>query len=100
MFHAASMGGIIGIPAYRGTSVFVPLFEPGQVMEAIERHAVNWTTMVPTMIAMVLNHPDFRPERLASLTDLVYGASPMPASLAAAAVRAPPATSTCCRATG
>ena len=37
--------------------------------------------MVPTMIAMVLNHPDFRPERLASLTDLVYGASPMPAAL-------------------
>jgi acyl-CoA synthetase (AMP-forming)/AMP-acid ligase II len=64
-----------------GTSVFVPLFEPGQVMDAIERHAVNWTTMVPTMIAMVLNHPDFRPERLASLTDLAYGASPMPASL-------------------
>ena len=37
--------------------------------------------MVPTMIAMVMNHPDFRPERLASLRDLVYGASPMPAAL-------------------
>ena len=37
--------------------------------------------MVPTMIAMVFDHPDFRPERLASLSDLVYGASPMPAAL-------------------
>ena len=37
--------------------------------------------MVPTMIAMVLDHPDFRPERLASLRDLVYGASPMPPAL-------------------
>jgi long-chain acyl-CoA synthetase len=37
--------------------------------------------MVPTMIAMLFDHPDFRPERLASLSDLVYGASPMPAGL-------------------
>jgi acyl-CoA synthetase (AMP-forming)/AMP-acid ligase II len=81
MFHAASMGGIIGIPATGGTSVFVPLFEPSQVMSAIETYGVDWTMMVPTMIAMMLNHPDFRPERLASLADLVYGASPMPAAL-------------------
>ena len=81
MFHAASMGGIIGIPATGGTSVFVPLFEPQQVMEAIEAHHVDWTTMVPTMIALVMNHPDFRPERLDSLRDLVYGASPMPGAL-------------------
>jgi acyl-CoA synthetase (AMP-forming)/AMP-acid ligase II len=75
------MGGVIGIPAIGGTSVFVPLFEPSQVMEVIERHGVDWTMMVPTMIAMVLNHPDFLPSRLASLRDLVYGASPMPAAL-------------------
>ena len=81
MFHAASMGGILGIPASGGTSVFVPLFEPGQVMDAIETYAVDWTTMVPTMLAMVLNHPEFRADRLDSLHDLVYGASPMPAAL-------------------
>ncbi len=81
MFHAASMGGILGIPASGGTSVFVPLFEPAQVMDVTERYAVDWTMMVPTMIAMVINHPEFRPERLASMKDLVYGASPMPAAL-------------------
>ena len=81
MFHAASMGGILGIPATGGTSVFVPLFEPESVMEAVEGYGVDWTMMVPTMIAMVLDHPNFRPDRLASLRDLVYGASPMPAAL-------------------
>ena len=81
MFHAASMGGIVGIPATGGSSVFVPMFEPGKVLETIERYRVDWTMMVPTMIAMVINHKEFRPERLASLRDLVYGASPMPASL-------------------
>jgi long-chain acyl-CoA synthetase len=81
MFHAASMGAVLGIPATGGQSVFVPLFEPAQVMASIEHYQVDWTTMVPTMIAMVFDHPDFRPERLASLKDLVYGASPMPAGL-------------------
>ena len=81
MFHAASMGAILGVPTTGGQSVFVPFFEPAAVMDLIERYQVDWTTMVPTMIAMVFDHPAFRPERLASLTDLVYGASPMPASL-------------------
>ena len=39
------------------------------------------TVMVPTMIGMLLNHEAFRPERLASLRTLTYGASPMPAAL-------------------
>jgi long-chain acyl-CoA synthetase len=81
MFHAASMGAILGVPTAGGQSVFVPFFEPAKVMDLIERYQVDWTTMVPTMIAMVFDHPSFRPERLASLTDLVYGASPMPAAL-------------------
>jgi long-chain acyl-CoA synthetase len=81
MFHAASMGAVLGIPTTGGTSVFVPMFEPAQVMEHIERYQVDWTVMVPTMIAMLFDHRDFRPERLASLKDLVYGASPMPAGL-------------------
>ncbi|MFQ5556630.1 MAG: AMP-binding protein, partial [Acidimicrobiales bacterium] len=33
------------------------------------------------MIAMVLSHPDYSPERLASLRKLTYGASPMPSAI-------------------
>jgi len=83
MFHAASMAGVVGIPATGGTSVFVPMFDPEPVMSVIEQYQVDWTVMVPTMIAMVLAHPRFAPERLASLRDLVYGASPMPTELLA-----------------
>jgi long-chain acyl-CoA synthetase len=81
MFHAASMGAILGIPACGAASVFVPAFEPKAVIEAIEKYGVTWSTMVPTMIGMVVNHPEFRPERLASMTDIAYGASPMPMAL-------------------
>jgi acyl-CoA synthetase (AMP-forming)/AMP-acid ligase II len=81
MFHAATMGGVLGVPATGGTSTFVPLFDPVKVMENIEQNQVTWTVMVPTMIGLVLNHPEFSPERLASLEVLTYGASPMPTAL-------------------
>ena len=81
MFHAASLGGVLAAPAVGGRSTFVPLFQPAAVMEVIERHQVTMTVMVPTMVAMLLDHPDFQPQRLASLQALIYGASPMPTAL-------------------
>ncbi len=81
MFHAASLGGILAVPAVGGQTTFVPVFQPAQVLDVIERHQVTMTVMVPTMVAMLLDHPDFKPERLASLSVLTYGASPMPTAL-------------------
>jgi long-chain acyl-CoA synthetase len=81
MFHAASMGGILGIPASGGVSTFVPMFEPKAVLDAIESRRVSMTVMVPTMIGMLLDHPDFAVDRMASLEVLTYGASPMPGVL-------------------
>jgi long-chain acyl-CoA synthetase len=81
MFHAASMGGVLGVPALGGLSTFIPLFDPKAVLDAIETHRVTMTVMVPTMIGMLFAHPDFAPERLASLEVLTYGASPMPIPL-------------------
>jgi long-chain acyl-CoA synthetase len=81
MFHAASMGGVLAIPASAGVSVFIPMFDPGGVLDLIEQYRVNQTVMVPTMINMVMSHDAYTPERLESLTHLTYGASPMPAAL-------------------
>ena len=81
MFHAASFGGVLVIPAVGGTTTFVPLFDPAKVLELCERHHVSSTVMVPTMVQMVLDHPDFRPERLSAMKVLTYGASPMPTTL-------------------
>jgi len=81
MFHAASLGAILAIPAVGGQTTFVPLFDPPAVLDVIEARKVTMTVMVPTMISMLLNHPSFKPERLASLSVLTYGASPMPTAL-------------------
>jgi long-chain acyl-CoA synthetase len=81
MFHAASFGGIAIVPAFGGTTAFVPFFDPGAVIDAIPRFGITSTVMVPTMIAMTMNHPAFTAQTFGSLRRLTYGASPMPAAL-------------------
>ena len=81
MFHVASTGALLSTYAVGGTTVIIPGFEPRTVMGEIERNQVTSTTMVPTMIGMMLTHPEFAPNRLQSLEQLTYGASPMPLSL-------------------
>jgi long-chain acyl-CoA synthetase len=72
---------MLGVPAQGGVSVFLPLFDPARALALCEKYRVTQTVMVPTMIGMLLNHPEFRAEQLASLKVLSYGASPMPAAL-------------------
>jgi long-chain acyl-CoA synthetase len=81
MFHVAAFPGIFGIPATGGISTIIPLFDPGPILDLIERDHVTITVMVPTMIQMVLDHPAYAPSRLSSLETLVYGASPMSTAL-------------------
>ncbi|MBD8054228.1 AMP-binding protein [Rhodococcus ruber] len=62
----------------RGGSLYVlPYFEPGLVLETIEKHRINATMLVPTMIYLLLDHPDFDTRDLSSLETLFYGASAM-----------------------
>ena len=81
LFHAASMFGVLGGPAIGAHSVIQPMFEPTAVMNTVEKYQPTMTVMVPTMIGLTMSHPQFRPSGLASFTDLVYGASPMPQAL-------------------
>ena len=78
MFHAASTLTMTSLPAVGGHIVTVPMFEPVGVMRALREHQPTFTLMVPTMIGMTLSHPDFTSDALAPLTDIGYGASPMP----------------------
>lgn len=78
IFHAASMVSLLAITTGGGLQVIIPMFDPAGVPALIEAHKVTTTVMVPTMINMMINHPDFQPEKIQSLTNLTYGASPMP----------------------
>ena len=81
MFHAASMVGILGMVISGAKTVFIPLFDPAGVLALCQAENVTQTVMVPTMIGMTIAHPDYSPDKLATLETLTYGASPMPAAI-------------------
>ena len=90
MFHIADGVATFAITMVAGTHSFVPRFEPVAVMQAIERTGVTHTLMVPTMINMLVNHPDLGKHRLDGLKGVLYGASPMPAAVIAKALQVLP----------
>jgi long-chain acyl-CoA synthetase len=77
MFHAALVAGVLGIPATGATSVTTPLFDPGLVVDVIEDQRIDTTMVIPVMLSMLERVEGFKPERLHSLRQLVYGASPI-----------------------
>lgn len=86
-FHFAAASALFYITMAGGTHVILPKFEPVPVMQAITRHQVTNMVMVPTMVNMLLNHPDFASYDLSSLKTCVYGGSPMPEALMAEAAQ-------------
>ena len=81
MFHAALVAGVLGIPASGATSVTIPLFEPELVLRVIEEQEIDTTMVVPIMLSMLERVEGFSPERMRSLHQLVYGASPISETL-------------------
>ena len=60
-----------------GSLVVVPYFEPGLVLKTIEEERITATMLVPTMLYMLLDHPDFATRDLSSLETVYYGAAAM-----------------------
>jgi long-chain acyl-CoA synthetase len=78
MFHLADVGSVFALTMVGARHVFIPMFNPVHVLEAIQNEKVTCTILVPTMVNAVLNHPDADTYDLSSMKRLVYGASPMP----------------------
>jgi long-chain acyl-CoA synthetase len=81
MFHIGAIGAFYSTTMAGGTHCFLPTFNAEGVLAAVERYRATSLLLVPTMINMVVNHPNFSRYDLSSLQILVYGASPMPLSL-------------------
>ncbi|MGJ3507650.1 AMP-binding protein [Enemella sp. A6] len=60
-----------------GTLIVLPAFEPGAVLEAIEKYRITALMLVPTMIYKVLDHPDLATRDHSSLERIYYGAAAM-----------------------
>lgn len=78
MFHVAD-GILCMMAATLGcTNVMVPAFEPTLVLKTLQESGITASLLVPTMINMVVNHPEIGAYDLSRLKSLLYGASPMP----------------------
>lgn len=76
MTHAAGAGAL-ELMARGSTTVILPGFEPGRVIDAIGRHRVSHLFLPPTAIYRLLAHPDVRQGDYASLRYFTYAAAPM-----------------------
>ncbi|HRH85269.1 MAG TPA: long-chain-fatty-acid--CoA ligase [Rubrivivax sp.] len=80
-FHFAGASALLYITLAGGTHIPLPKFDPVAVMQAISEHKATNAVLVPTMINMLIRHPDFERYDLSSLRTCVYGGSPMPEAL-------------------
>ena len=73
--------GTMGMPCSGGTTVIHGTFDPARLIADCARYEVTHLGLVPTMIAMALNHPDFDPAKFSTVRTVGYGASPMPTAV-------------------
>jgi long-chain acyl-CoA synthetase len=76
MFHIAAALNIFGPTMAGGRHFFLPKFEPEAVLESIERNAINYVAVVPTMLKRLVDCDEFGAYDLSSLKDVFYGGSP------------------------
>jgi long-chain acyl-CoA synthetase len=81
MFHAALVAAVLALPASGGTSVSIPLFEAGLVLEVLAGQKIDTTLVIPVMLSLLERHPAFSIAKFSTLRQLVYGASPISTSM-------------------
>lgn len=81
MFHLAPGSRIYSAVLLNIQSVIMPRFDITEMMQLIERHRIHSLTVVPTMMHMILNHPDFPRFDLSSVGQITLGGSPTPRDL-------------------
>ncbi|ORX05078.1 long-chain-fatty-acid--CoA ligase [Mycolicibacillus trivialis] len=91
MFHLADFTGGNVQAIVGGTHIVLPTFDVEAVLDAVEEHRVTGTTLVPTMIQAIVDHPSTRAREVGSIESILYGASPITEGLLSRATKTFPA---------
>lgn len=77
LFHTGGMHALLQPTLLMGgTAVIMGKgFEPDRILDAVERYRVTLTMWVPTMLAMLVNHPGVSSYTLSTLEKIWYGSS-------------------------
>lgn len=81
LFHVAGIAALIQTMIRQSTVIVIQSFQPLEVFKSIETYQVDEAFFVPTMLQMLLNHPDISQYSLGSLRTLIYAASAMDPNL-------------------
>jgi len=77
LFHLADAWATWAMTWVGGTHVLVREFNPKVVLETIEREKVTLTNLIPTMLNLMVNHPDVGKYDYRSLRTLLSGGAPI-----------------------
>jgi len=78
MHHIAGVQAMMA-GVYGGRTLIIQRqFEPEGWMSLVESEQASRAMMVPTMLKMLMDHPNFHDHDLSSLEVITYGAAPMP----------------------
>ncbi len=91
MFHMADLAACFMFTVLAARHVIIPAFEPSLVLQTIKSEQITDALLVPAMIQMVFDHPDFNADDMQGLKRILYGASPMPEGLLRRVMAAVPA---------
>ncbi len=80
--HAAGLphaSGFLQLPTLLrgGTNVILEHFDAEEFFATVEKESVTHVFLAPTMVYMLLDHPDLKRYNLTSLRCLLYGGAPM-----------------------
>ena len=80
LFHVAAYN-VVHAHLRRRPVVLVPRFDAATVLALVEQEGVTCCSLAPTMLSMLLDHPDRTATSLDGLRQISYGAAAMPLDL-------------------
>ncbi|MFW5740406.1 MAG: acyl-CoA synthetase [Myxococcota bacterium] len=78
MFHVGGLNGCVTPMIHMGATVILSAkFDPGDVLDTIERERVSGMVAVPAIYQMLYDHPKFKDTDLSSIVAFISGGAPL-----------------------
>ena len=87
LFHIAGIQSMLSAIYAGRTLIIQSQFDAKEWLILAEKENANRAMMVPTMLKMILDHPDFNKHNLENLKIITYGAAPMPKTIIEDAIK-------------
>jgi acyl-CoA synthetase (AMP-forming)/AMP-acid ligase II len=77
LFHLADAWATFAITWAGGKHVILPVFDPRQVLSLIQEERITLSNLIPTMLNMMVNHPEAGTFDFSSLRVILSGGAPI-----------------------